>query len=58
MSYWRSYSTIYQYQCLHVPTGNTTTGEAAFASREKFLEALNRWNRNQPGVWVYYAFNV
>lgn len=57
MSYWRSYL-IYEYHWLHVPTGKTGTHEQRFSSRVAFLEELNKWNRSQPGVWVYYAFNV
>jgi hypothetical protein len=42
------------YHCHHLKTDQHRDVKRTFLSRRHFLEALNRWNRTQPGTWIYY----
>ena len=41
------------YVSLHTPTGLRREETRTFLSRRHFLEALNKWNRAQLGIWCY-----
>lgn len=49
----------FQFECLHIPTGQRRTDWAAFTHKTGYLEldalrCVDSWNRQQPGVWQYW----
>jgi len=45
--------TVLEYEYLHVPSG--TQGTRKFeGTAQDLLMKLNAWNRQFPGVWVYW----
>lgn len=45
----------FTYTRLHIPTNKRWEASQSFQGVQDFLDHLNRWNRQQPGVWQYYA---
>lgn len=48
----------FQYECLHITTGTRSTSWADFPRQYVNRDAdafalLERWNWQQPGVWLY-----
>ena len=44
----------YYFRRLRVSSKQKTSDALEFHSRQGFLEALNNWNRQGEGVWVYW----
>lgn len=44
---------MYSYKWRHIPTGKTGMAEQNFNNEADFFKTLDRWNSQQPGVWVY-----
>jgi hypothetical protein len=45
----------YQFWRLHIASGERTIGELDAHSTAHFLECLNSYNRQMPGLWQYWA---
>ena len=45
----------WQYQARHIPSGTVTTDVTGDCTKLQFLELLNRWNGNLPGIWQYWS---
>jgi len=43
----------YDYRWVHLPTGETGIDVAYLSTRLEFLEALNVWNKDGKGRWLY-----
>ena len=43
-----------RYNWMHIPTGKSGKQKMQFNSEQEFLEELNRWNAQQPGIWQYF----
>lgn len=50
-----SVSTIFRYKCRHIPSGKVYDREAMFETKKDFLQAMSKWNKANPTVWLYYA---
>jgi hypothetical protein len=43
----------FRYRWFHIPTGQSGETEHRFESSEAFLDAVAKWNNQQPSQWLY-----
>lgn len=46
--------TEFEYVWLHIPSGREGIRQISTLERIRFLELLNKWNTQHPGVWQYW----